>query len=349
MADATTAAPAETVAPQGRLVHFPISFFAVIMGLSGLTLATLRLEKAAGLTHVLSLSALMLAGVCATLIALVYLTKAIRHPQAVRAEWKHPVRLVFFPTVSISLLLLGAATLPFARGTALVLWGAGAILHLIIMLAVVSAWIGHRPFEEPQLNPAWFIPAVGNVIVPFAGVPLGFYEISWFFFSIGVLFWVILLTLVFNRLIFHNPLPERLLPTLVILIAPPAAGFIAYAGLTGLDAVSRSLMGGVEQLLASDGIDAFARMLYYSAVLSALLVLTQLPKLARIGFSLAWWAYSFPIAAMTVATFIYAQITHSAAHLYAAYGLFAILAGIITLLCVRTILAIAAGQVCKPE
>jgi tellurite resistance protein len=31
-----------------------------------------------------------------------------------------------------------------------------------------------------------------------------------------------LLTLVFNRIIFHDPLPGKLQPTLVILIAPPA-------------------------------------------------------------------------------------------------------------------------------
>lgn len=323
------AAPAETAAPHGRLIHFPVNFFAVVMGLSGLTLATLRLEKATGLTNVISLSTLVVAGAAGALITLLYILKAIRYPQAVRSEWHHPVRLAFFPAASISLLLLATATLPFARGTAFVLWSVGAALHLVVMLAVVAAWIGHRPFEPPHLNPAWFIPAVGNVIVPFAGVPLGFYEISWFFFSVGMMFWVILLTLIFNRLVFHNPLPERLLPTVVILIAPPAAGFIAYSNLNGLD--------------------PFARVLFYTGVLSALLVVTQLPKLARVGFSLAWWAYSFPFAALTVATFIYADLIGSAVHRGAALALYALLAGIIALLCVRTILAIAAGKICKPE
>ena len=32
------------------------------------------------------------------------------------------------------------------------------------------------------------------------------------------MFWIVLLTLVMNRLIFHDPLPDRLVPTLVILI-----------------------------------------------------------------------------------------------------------------------------------
>lgn len=54
------------------------------------------------------------------------------------------------------------------------------------------------------LTLAWFIQVVGNVLVPVAGVPLGFVDVSWFFFSIGMFFWLILMTLVFNRMIFHQ-------------------------------------------------------------------------------------------------------------------------------------------------
>jgi tellurite resistance protein len=300
------------------------------MGLSGLTLALLRLEHAAGIPHTLSVSALIVAAASAVIIAFFYLTKAIRHPQAVRAEWHHPVRLAFFPAASISLILLATAAFPFSQRVSLVLWAVGAVLHFFGTLAVVSAWISHRPFDIPHLNPAWFIPAVGNVLVPIAGAKLGFTEVSWFFFSVGMVFWLILLTLIFNRLIFHNPLPERLFPTMVILIAPPAVGFIAYTQLV-------------------DGIDPFARVLYYAAVMFAFLLLAQLPKMARLSFALSWWAYSFPIAALTIATFLYAEMTGSDWHLYAAYGVFAVLALVITLLVVRTIVAITGAEICEPE
>ena len=39
---------AETHAAQPRLMHLPVSLFAMVMGLSGLTLATLRFEHASG-------------------------------------------------------------------------------------------------------------------------------------------------------------------------------------------------------------------------------------------------------------------------------------------------------------
>ncbi len=320
----------DETAPHGRLMHFPISFFAITMGLSGLTLALLRLEHTTGLQHYVSLGALALAALSGVVIAVLYLGKWLRYPGAVNEEWHHPVRLSFFPAASISLLLLGTAAFPLSREVSLILWAVGAVLHLGATLAVVSAWIGHRPFEPPHLNPAWFIPAVGNIVVPVVGAPLGYAEISWFFFAVGIVFWVILLTLVFNRLIFHSPLPERLLPTMVILIAPPAVGYIAYVRLTG-------------------GLDPFARVLFYAAVFFALLLLTQLPKLSRIAFALSWWAYSFPIAALTVATYIYAEQTASQAHIYAAFGLTAVLATVIALLIGGTVRAIARGDICKPE
>ena len=42
-------------------------------------------------------------------IAAVYVAKAVRYPQAVAAEWHHPVKLAFFSTITISLLLMATA------------------------------------------------------------------------------------------------------------------------------------------------------------------------------------------------------------------------------------------------
>ena len=314
-----------------QLSHFPVSFFAVVMGLCGLTLASERLETTLGVAHKYSLILVVLAASAFIVIAAFYLTKVSRHWSAVKAEWHHPVRLSFFPAISISLLLLATTVLPYQKDAALMLWGLGATLHIIATLSVVSAWIGHRSFETPHMNPAWFIPAVGNVVVPITGMGLGFVEISWFFFAVGMVFWLILLTLVFNRLIFHNPLPERLYPTLVILVAPPAVGFIAYLHLNG------------------HVLDAFARILFYAGVLFLLVVATQFRRFTRLPFALSWWAYSFPLAAITIATFVYADLIQSPVFEAAGFVLYAVVVLVILLLVVRTLQAIGAKQVCVPE
>ncbi|MFC2968721.1 SLAC1 anion channel family protein [Acidimangrovimonas pyrenivorans] len=314
----------------GRLEHFPITFFAIVMGLTGLTLALHAGETALGLAPVASHVMLYVSAAIFALIAIAYALKALRHGGEVRAEWNHPVRLAFFPTVSISLLLIATATLSHHKGLAEALWAIGAALQLVLTLAVVSGWIGTRAFQHGHLSPAWFIPAVGNVVVPVAGVPLGHPEISWFFFSMGMMFWVVLLTLVVNRLIFHDPLPGRLQPTLVILIAPPAVAFIAWMRLTG-------------------EVDAFARVLINAAFVFALIVATQLPRIARLPFALSFWALSFPLAALTIASFLFAGQTGSEPHRLLALGLLGLLVLLIAALVVRTLRAIAGREICLPE
>src|SRR5690606_2728143 len=113
---------------------------------------------------VLSFSVLVGTGAVFGLTVLLYLAKALRYPQAIMAEWKHPVRLAFFPAISISLLLLAVGALGVNAALAEGLWLAGMLLQGVLTVAVVSGWIGTRSFMHGTLSPAWFIPAVGNVI-----------------------------------------------------------------------------------------------------------------------------------------------------------------------------------------
>ncbi|MPQ94098.1 SLAC1 anion channel family protein [Thioclava sp. JE_KL1] len=332
---------AEAPAAHSRLEHFPITFYATTMGLGGFTLALRAAAKPLGLGPLPYQVMFALTATVFVLISAFYLAKAVRHPQAVSAEWHHPIRLAFFPTVAISLLLLATGALTVSTSLALLLWLAGTTLQGIMTLAVVTNWIGTRSFKHGQLNPAWFIPAVGNVIVPVAGAQLGFIEISWLFFSAGMLFWLVLLTLVFNRLIFHDPLPSKLQPTLVILIAPPAVAFIAWLRLTGEQIVPGATVG--------HGVDPFAHILLSLAYVFAALVAVQLPRILRLPFAMSFWALSFPIAALTIATFLHAEYAHSEPHLRMAVAFLAILAVVIVGLVWRTGLAILRGEICQPE
>lgn len=327
----TASNKAQTPAPHvGRLAHFPVTFFAVLMGLFGLALACHAAAAVYDWAEALARGLLWvgLAGFLA--VAGVYLAKALLHPAAVVAEWHHPVKLAFFPTITISLLLMATAIHGYRPDLATPIWLVGVAGQAVLTVAVISGWISHRAFEVGHLTPAWFIPAVGNVIVPVAGVPLGHVEFSWLFFSAGLVFWVVLLTLVMNRLVFHDPVPARLFPTLVILIAPPAVAFVAYVQLAG-------------------GLDAFARILLNAAYVFAALVAVQVPRLARLPFALSFWALSFPVAALAIASFRYAALAGSPAHGWIGAAVLALLTAVVAGLLLRTGRAIARGEICRPE
>lgn len=313
-----------------RLKHFPVSFFAITMGLSGFTIAMQRAETILGLPAV---TGNLLPWLISTLLALLiglYLTKALRYPDEVAKELGHPIKLSFFPAISISMVLLSIAFFSIQHQLATALFTAGAALHLFFTLFVLSRWISRSTFEIQHSNPSWFIPVVGNIVVPIAGVELGYIELSWFFFSIGIVFWLILMAIIFNRIIFHQPLPEKLLPTFFILIAPPAVGFIAYVKLIGT-------------------IDSFARVLYYFALFIVLLLAALSRSFYGIKFYLSWWAYSFPVAAVTIASMLmYSKMGNS--FIYGLSWLFiAALSAIILFLLYKTIQAICCKTICVEE
>ncbi len=318
------------MAQASRLRFLPVSFFSVVMGLTGFSVA---LEKA---RHVLGLpfnaGAPVLAGTVALFVALtaLYGFKVLRHREEVVQELRHPVKLAFFPTFSISLILLGTAFLSVDRGVSFLLWAAGAALQLVLTLFVLSRWITQTTFEVHHSNPSWFIPVVGNILVPVAGVAHGELEVSWFFFSIGVVFWLLLFTVLFYRVVFHHPLPEKLAPTFFILVAPPAVGFLAYVQLAG-------------------GVDAFARVLFHFGLFLCLLLAVLYRQFVGIRFFLSWWAYSFPTAAFTLACMIYYSHTGAAFAGVLSWFMLLVLTGVIALLAVKTVQAVGRGEICVEE
>ena len=313
-----------------RLIHFPVSFFSMVMGLAGLCIAW---EKTLSVLSIDSPLPYFLTGF--TLLVFVvlvgfYSLKVIRHWQSVIAELHHPVKLNFFAAIPISLILLSVTTLPLIPTLSKGMWMLGTTLQLVTLLYIMNSWMHHKHFKIEHLNPAWFIPAVGNVLIPLAGIAHGYTEVSWFFFSVGMLFWLVLLTILFNRILFHQPLPEKLLPTLFILIAPPAVGFVSYVKLVG-------------------GFDAFAHVLYYIALFFTLLLFTQVTKFARLPFFLSWWAYSFPLASVTAASWVMFEQTGVPGIKTIALALLTLLSLLVLFLLVKTAQEIRAERICIPE
>lgn len=301
------------------LKNFPVSLFTSVMGVCGLSVAYQRYADIWN-PPIVSFALLSLACLLFACIGLAYAYKLIFFRSDAMAEFKHPVKANFFAAISISLLVLGTATFSFQRTLAFLLWGAGTVLQLIFMLVLASRWIT-RDYEITQLNPLWFLPAAGNLLVPITGVDFGQRDISWFFFSVGLFYWLVLFIVLFYRLTFHPRLADQFLPTLFILIAPPALGFIAYLQLAGT-------------------FDLPARLLLNVAMFTTLLLLFLLPYFFKVRFTVSWWAFTFPLCIATSAVAVAYQATGLAAFAWVSTLLLVLSTTAVAFVFARTLVAL---------
>src|SRR5699024_5355711 len=253
------------------------------MGFAGVTIAVKHAETLHHLNNMVSNILLLITSLLFLLNGSVLIYRLIRYKEEVKKDFNHPVKMNFFAAISISFLLLAAIYFDISENVSFALWILGALLQISLTLVILSKIIWQHSFQMPQFNPSWFIPIVGNIVVPIAGTSHIDAHINWMFFSIGVLFSIIYMTIFFNRIFFHPALPEKLLPTFFILMAPPAIGFVSYMNIAG-------------------NIDAFAYILYGTAFFIGLLLLFQMKRFAGVPFAISWWAFLFPSAAMTIAT-----------------------------------------------
>jgi len=115
-----------------------------------------------------------------------------------------------------------------------------------------------------------------------------------FFFAVGMFFWLVFFTIVLYRLIFHAPLQKKFVPTLFIFIAPPAVALIAYFRISG-------------------DVDLFAYVLYSLALFFLIVLLSMGRHFHMPRFFISWWAYTFPLAAFTIASMLLYEVTRESA------------------------------------
>jgi tellurite resistance protein len=122
--------------------------------------------------------------------------------------------------------------------------------------------------------------------------------------------------------------PALIRPLVVIAVAPLALIFIAYVQLAGVDGFAYGLLGATAFVVG--------------------LVLTTLPHWWRAPFGLPWWACGMPPAAVVLAVIELAEKLRTFATLAAAAASLAIITVIVTLLLVRTLIALFNGRLLPP-
>jgi tellurite resistance protein len=320
----------EKVPEQNKLKFYPIMMFAIVMGLAGLTIVYQKAHEMFGISAIFG----NILGVSVTIIfaviSAIYIIKMIKYPQAVKNEFAHPVRINFFAASAISALLVAVVYHPINHTIAYNLFIVGTIGQTYFTFKTISFWINNN-LKLDHSNPAWFIPIVGNILVPVAGS--GFADINFlmYYFSLGLFFWIVLTSILINRIIFHHQLVGKFMPTLFIFIAPPAVGFIAYLKMNGMH------------------FDMFASLLFNLALFFTFLLFFMYKNFMKLQFFISWWAFTFPLTAVTIASMLAFKLTKLVFYKYLAFIFMTVATVVILLVLITTIKNMLQGKVCIAE
>ncbi|GGF37428.1 TDT family transporter [Subtercola lobariae] len=258
-----------------------LNLFAIPLGLSGLGAAWAAAGTLLGAPDWPAQVLFAVATVIWAVFSVIYITLGAFSRGTFRADLTHPGSGPFasyIPVVGIVLATHYGQYIPAAAPSIM----AAFVAALGIVAAQLFAhWI-IGDLHIDSLHPGYFLPVVAGAFIASIGLSsVGAHEAAIAAFGVGVFFWLVVGTIVTGRLMTRSQLPDAVKPTLAVLLAPPATGGIAWFAATGSQA------GAVEY--------AFAGVVVIMLLVQFILV----PEYSRIPFSLAFWAFTFPIASAT--------------------------------------------------
>ncbi|MGL2965297.1 SLAC1 anion channel family protein [Flavobacterium sp. XGLA_31] len=304
----------------GVLGRLPVNLFGSVMGIAGLSLAWKHAASYWHFSGVIGDAIGVIAFIVFVLLLSSYALKWLFFPLKVNKEFNHPITGNFFGTIPIGILLLSAVTgmhFPMiTRG----IWMVGMVTMLTLSYVIVRRLL---TVQQDHINatPAWLIPGVGalDIAVTGGGIPFEWAkEINLLSFAMGIILALVFFTMIVSRLIHNEKLSQRMEPSLLILIAPFAVGFLGYFSL-------------------SHQVDLFASILFYFGLFMFTIVFSKV-FLRKIPFMLTWWAVGFPIAALSNAALKYAIYKNSLLPDVIAGILLLVLTGIIAYMLVKSLL-----------
>ncbi|CAN6915420.1 unnamed protein product [Brassica oleracea] len=284
------------------LLRFPITSYGMCLGVSSQaimwkTLATTNAERFLHLTQVVNHVLWWISLVLLLAVSITYLFKTIFFFQAVRREFKHPIRVNFFfaPLISVLFMALG---IPHSITSNLpsMLWYFLMAPVLFLEMKIYGQWMsgGQRRLSKVA-NPTNHLAIIGNFAGALLGASMGLEEGPMFFFAVGLAYYLVLFVTLYQRLPTNETLPKELHPVFFLFVAAPAVASMAWTQLCG-------------------SFDLGSRFYYFISLFLYFSLVVRINFFRGFKFSLAWWAYTFPMTAVATATIKYSgEVTGLAA------------------------------------
>ncbi len=320
---------ADSASPYTRLRAFHPGWFGAVMGTGIVGVAAYTnpgsVPALKPALSALGISMAFLSYALAIILGVPYVLRWVHHPDAAWRDLLHPVVGALYATFPAGVLVLAVVTATI--GPAVL--PTGAVFWVVAILAVVGSLLAFALsvvfafilFVTPGVGPesangGWFIPPVANIIIPVVLMPLipgvsastgrlllvaGY--ATW---GMGFLLFLMVASLLYDRLVYH-PLPAApLAPSLWIGLGPIGVGSLALIRLGQGGAPFWGDLGATLSVLSAIGALALWGFgLWWLA--AAVLLLWRYLRAGSLPYGIGWWAFTFPVGAYTAATLALAR------------------------------------------
>ncbi|CAL5410658.1 unnamed protein product [Camellia sinensis] len=226
-------------------------------------------------------------------LSLLYLLRCFFHFPMVKSEFSHHVGVNYLFAPSISWLLLLQSS-PFIIPNTVsyqILWWVFIVPVIALDLKIYGQWFTtEKRFLSVFANPTSQISVIGNLVGAWAAAEMGWRESAMCTFTLGAAHYLVVFITLYQRLSGSHRLPVRLRPVFFLFVAAPSIGSLAWNSICGT-------------------FDTPCKMLFFLSLFlfTSLACRPALFKKSMRRFNVVWWAYSFPLTFLALASVEYAK------------------------------------------
>ena len=282
--------------------NFAPSWFAIIMGTGVLAIDSLVFSRyflpLKGIAYILFYLNIILF----ILFLIPWILRWILYFEDAYNDLIHPIKNAFYPTIAIGLMVLAADFLIIGKNVSVAktLWWIGSLGTVFFSFLVPYYLFRSESVKIDHVNPGWYIPPVGLIVIPIAGGLLLNYIspslkefavlLNYFGWGAGFFLYLAFLAIVIYRFILHHPLPSTLAPTIWINLGPIGAGIVSLVNL-----ISNSSFVSVKEPFYVFSLLFWGFGIWWFVM--ALIMLIHYLKNLNLSFAMTWWAFIFPLGA----------------------------------------------------
>jgi tellurite resistance protein len=307
-------------------LRVPPNLFGIALGIAGLAQAWHAAVPVLGTAQPVPGALDVLAAALWLVLAGAYLAQG---PRIVLADLRDPVLSPFVSSSALTAVLLAAALAQDAPAAGRVL----VIVSLAVTIAI-GGWLTGQwmtgGIDPDSVHPGYFLPtAAGGLIGASAAAQVHLHALAEASFGIGVICWILLGSVILNRLSTRPALPAALVPTIAIELGIPAVAGLAYFAVAGRTvSFVACVLGGY-------------------TVLMALVQVRLVPVYRRLPVTPGSWAFTFAYAAAAADALVWLAITKPPGTAGYAIAVITLLTSFVSWIAFRTVVLAVRAARCR--